>query len=92
MQFSSHNNALDAPTCIHCPYVQYAPTQRRLITTKHKSLAFLSNITKIATAIELTTYLQIITITNKLLTPMLLFHIYMSIHEEDLQLVPISNK
>ena len=64
----NYNNTFDAITCLTCPYIQYTPFRGALIAMIHKTIAFSSNITKLKTPIELTTYLQIITIANKPLT------------------------
>ena len=72
-----HSHAYDTLT-YNTPHLR-----RRLITMIHKSIAFSDNITKITTLIELFSYLQIITIANKLLTPIVTIHLYMPTHEGD---------
>lgn len=71
------------------PYVQYAPTRGGLITMVHKSIVFADNNTKLPTPIELTPYLQLITISNKPLNPTFILHIYIPTHEEDKHLIPL---
>lgn len=67
-------------TAIHALY----PHKGFLITMIHKWIAFSGNITKILTPIKLSPYLQILTIVNGTLTPILLWHLYMQTHKEDL--------
>ena len=56
----------------------------------HTSLIFSRTITKITIPIELTPYLQITTIANKPLNPMIIIriYVYMTTHEEDIHIIP----
>lgn len=74
-----YNNTTDAITCLRRPYIQYAPIWRDL------------NTIKITTPMKLTPYLPILTINNKLLTPILLIHIYMPSYTKYIHLIPLIN-
>jgi hypothetical protein len=84
------NDILDAFTCIRQPYIQYTPTRGGPSIMNHTSLIFSRTITKITIPIELTPYLQITTIANKPLNPMIIIriYVYMTTHEEDIHIIP----
>jgi hypothetical protein len=60
-----------------------------LLTLIHQQYAFPGNITKIPTTTNISPYLQIIKITNHPLPAFFLIHLYMPIHNEDVNLIPI---
>ena len=67
----------------------YTNPRGGLLTLIHQHYAFSWNITKIALTIEISPYLQIINIKNHLLPRYFLIHLYMPIHIEDINLIPI---
>jgi hypothetical protein len=69
--------------------IPYIPPQGGLLTLIHKNYAYPNNITKIPTATEITPYFQIIKLNNSPLIPIILLHIYMPSHPEDLHLIPL---
>ena len=88
MQFPSYkiiyNNTSDALTCM-MPLHTICPNKAR--TNHYDTIAFSSNITKIITPLELTLYLQIIRIANKSLTPIVIIHLYMPTHKENIYII-----
>jgi hypothetical protein len=59
-----------------------------LLTLIHQKYAFPGNITKIPTTADISPYLQIIKITNLLLTPYFLIYLYMPTHIDDIIHIP----
>jgi exonuclease III len=70
---------------IGIPYV--LPCRGLLIMINNK-YTHPNNITKIPTNPDISPYLQIIKINNAPLTPILILHLYMPSHQEDIQLIP----
>ena len=66
----------------------YTPGRGGLLTLIHKHYAFLGNIIKIPTPVNISPYLQIIKINNHPLSPWIIIHIYMPTHLEDIHLIP----
>jgi hypothetical protein len=85
MQFPSYkiiyNNTSDTLTCM-MPLHTIRPNKAR--TNHYDTTAFSRNITKITTPLEVTLYLQIITIANKSLTSIVIIHLYMPTHKENI--------
>jgi hypothetical protein len=53
----------------------------------HKTYAFLGNIVKLPTPVQIIPYFQIIRITNHPLQPWIIFNLYMASHKKDLHLI-----
>ena len=65
--------------------MHYNPTRGGLITMIHKSITFYGSIIKMTTLID-TLYLQISTITNTPLTPIVIIQLYVPTHKEDIHI------
>jgi hypothetical protein len=68
--------------------VPYIPSRGGLLTFIHNKYAYPNNITKIPTNPAFSPYLQIIKIQNSPLNSILLLHLYMPSHHNDLHLIP----
>ena len=55
----------------------------------HNLITFANNISKLTTPLELSPYLQMPIISNQLLTPILILHMYMPTHDEDIHVIPL---
>jgi exonuclease III len=68
--------------------VPYTPPRGGLLTFIHNKYAYPNNITKIPTNLAFSPYLQIIKLQNSPLNSILLLHLYMPSHHNDLYLIP----
>ena len=69
--------------------IPYTLPRGRLLTLIYKNYAYPNNIIKVPTASKITPYLQILKLNNSPLTPILILHLYIPSHPEDLHLIPI---
>jgi hypothetical protein len=69
--------------------IPYTPPRGGLLTLIHKNYAYPNNIIKIPTTLDITPYLQILKLNNSPLTPIVILHLYIPSHLEDLHLIPI---
>jgi hypothetical protein len=82
-------NNTHAPTrTIYQPGIPYTPPRGGLLTLIHSKHAYPNNISKIPLAPEISPYLQITKLANLPLTSLLLIHLYMPSHPEDLYIMP----
>jgi hypothetical protein len=68
--------------------IPYTPPQGGLLTLINNKYAYPNNITKILTNPNILPYLQIIKLTKSPFTTILILHLYMPSHHDNLQFIP----